>query len=171
MSTQSTQILNILIFCKAMVYFKLWAMLWLIVASSLSTLCSAYQHVCSFKSGLPSWGIAWYIDDTLIPELHLQRGVNYTFKVSGGKDHPFYITDSIVGGYSQVGNAIWSSDLFAIWHPNLVISINNELIEKLCLIFSSLMEKQCILEDLGVTDPKDSQVCVSKYVVMGCRLL
>ena len=55
--------------------------------------------------GLPGWGIAWYINDTLIPELVVQRGQNYTFIVYGGDDpsksasyHPFYITSSESGG-------------------------------------------------------------------------
>ena len=59
--------------------------------------------------GLPSWGIAWYINGILVPELHLKRGVAYTFRVAGGdnrsdgsKYHPLYITDSPKGGYEQV---------------------------------------------------------------------
>nr|XP_033323000.1 protein Skeletor, isoforms B/C isoform X1 [Megalopta genalis]XP_033323001.1 protein Skeletor, isoforms B/C isoform X2 [Megalopta genalis]XP_033323002.1 protein Skeletor, isoforms B/C isoform X1 [Megalopta genalis]XP_033323003.1 protein Skeletor, isoforms B/C isoform X1 [Megalopta genalis]XP_033323005.1 protein Skeletor, isoforms B/C isoform X1 [Megalopta genalis]XP_033323006.1 protein Skeletor, isoforms B/C isoform X1 [Megalopta genalis]XP_033323007.1 protein Skeletor, isoforms B/C isoform len=62
-------------------------------------------------TGLPSWGIAWYINDLLIPELTVERGKNYTFIVEGGKDptniasyHPFYITDSKEGGYDQKSN-------------------------------------------------------------------
>ena len=59
--------------------------------------------------GLPSWGIAWYVNGRLVPELHLKKGETYTFQVSGGTNaeegsmyHPFYITDSIEGGYGQV---------------------------------------------------------------------
>jgi hypothetical protein len=59
-------------------------------------------------SGLPSWGIAWYINDMLIPEIYVERGQTYTFIVEGGKDqtnparyHPFYITDSSEGGFGQ----------------------------------------------------------------------
>lgn len=59
--------------------------------------------------GLPSWGIAWYVNGILVPELHLKRGVTYTFRVGGGTDaaqgsmyHPFYITDNQEGGYGQV---------------------------------------------------------------------
>ncbi|XP_067928639.1 protein Skeletor, isoforms B/C-like [Watersipora subatra] len=62
-------------------------------------------------TGLPSWGIAWYINGVLIPELHLERGVSYTFLVGGGTDpsegsmyHPFYFTDSIKGGYATNSN-------------------------------------------------------------------
>lgn len=62
----------------------------------------------SAVTGEPSWGIAWYINDLLIPELYLERGQTYTFYVEGGDDktnparyHPFYITDSKEGGYGQ----------------------------------------------------------------------
>ena len=56
-------------------------------------------------SGLPGWGIAWYINNTLIPELVVERGKTYTFHVYGGDNpaedsnyHPFYITSSSSGG-------------------------------------------------------------------------
>lgn len=59
-------------------------------------------------TGLPSWGIAWYINDMLIPEIYVERGQTYTFVVEGGNDHtnparyhPFYITDNKEGGYGQ----------------------------------------------------------------------
>ena len=59
-------------------------------------------HVSTGRAG---WGIAWYINGTLIPELVVQRGQTYTFIVYGGDDegntakyHPFYITDSVNGG-------------------------------------------------------------------------
>lgn len=56
-------------------------------------------------TGRPSWGIAWWINGLLIPEIYVQRGETYTFIVEGGSDpgnpakyHPFYITDSAEGG-------------------------------------------------------------------------
>lgn len=56
----------------------------------------------------PSWGIAWYLNDKLIPELIVERGQTYTFVVEGGNEpanpakyHPFYITDSPEGGFLQ----------------------------------------------------------------------
>ena len=62
-------------------------------------------NVPLFLVGRPGWGIAWYINDTIIPELVVERGRNYKFLVYGGDDpadasnyHPFYITDSISGG-------------------------------------------------------------------------
>ncbi|PIK48345.1 hypothetical protein BSL78_14794, partial [Apostichopus japonicus] len=59
-------------------------------------------------AGQVGWGIAWFIDDKLIPEIHVERGKTYTFMVFGGDDvsvlgnyHPFYITNSKNGGYAQ----------------------------------------------------------------------
>lgn len=56
----------------------------------------------------PSWGISYYLNDLLIPELYVERGETYTFIVEGGKDpsqraryHPFYITTSDEGGIGQ----------------------------------------------------------------------
>ncbi|XP_018574993.1 protein Skeletor, isoforms B/C-like, partial [Anoplophora glabripennis] len=64
------------------------------------------------KKGYPAitghvgWGISWYINGLLIPEINVVRGKTYTFVVEGGHDsevsakyHPFYITDDSVGGY------------------------------------------------------------------------
>lgn len=57
-------------------------------------------------TGHVGWGISWYINGLLIPEIYLVRGKTYTFVVEGGADpdvpakyHPFYITDDAVGGY------------------------------------------------------------------------
>ncbi|XP_032523289.2 protein Skeletor, isoforms B/C isoform X3 [Danaus plexippus] len=59
-------------------------------------------------TGHPSWGIAWYINDQLIPEIYVERGKTYTFLVEGGDDrtnpakfHPLYISDSSEGGFGQ----------------------------------------------------------------------
>lgn len=64
------------------------------------------------KQGYPAitghvgWGISWYINGLLIPEINVVRGQTYTFVTEGGSDpeipakyHPFYITDDSVGGY------------------------------------------------------------------------
>ncbi|XP_059621426.1 protein Skeletor, isoforms B/C [Phlebotomus argentipes] len=64
------------------------------------------------KQGYPAitghvgWGISWYINGLLIPEINVVRGKTYTFVVEGGFDpdipakyHPFYITDDPIGGY------------------------------------------------------------------------
>ena len=63
------------------------------------------QHICS-NTGHVGWGIAWYINGLLIPEIYVTRGKTYTFVIEGGQDpsqpaayHPFYITDNPEGGY------------------------------------------------------------------------
>lgn len=59
-------------------------------------------------TGHVGWGISWYINGLLIPEINVVRGKTYTFVVEGGHDseipaqyHPFYITDDSVGGYEH----------------------------------------------------------------------
>ena len=56
-------------------------------------------------AGQAGWGIAWYINEILIPELVVERGRTYTFLVYGGDDpadnsnyHPFYLSSSVNGG-------------------------------------------------------------------------
>ena len=67
----------------------------------MCTCTITYHHT----TGRAGWGISWYINGTLIPELVVERGKTYTFIVEGGTDsndlsnyHPFYISDSIGGG-------------------------------------------------------------------------
>ncbi|TRY81057.1 hypothetical protein TCAL_09448 [Tigriopus californicus] len=57
-------------------------------------------------TGHVGWGIAWYVNGLLIPEIYVVRGKTYTFVIEGGLDpsqpagyHPFYITDDPEGGY------------------------------------------------------------------------
>ena len=64
-----------------------------------------YNLIFFIPAGLSGWGIAYYINDTLIPVLKVTRGVTYTFVIEAGDNandrpryHPFYITDSIEGG-------------------------------------------------------------------------
>ncbi|XP_033207466.1 protein Skeletor, isoforms B/C isoform X2 [Belonocnema kinseyi] len=59
-------------------------------------------------TGHVGWGISWYINGLLIPEIHVVRGKKYNFVVEGGQNpetparyHPFYITDDPVGGYQH----------------------------------------------------------------------
>ncbi|XP_067619850.1 protein Skeletor, isoforms B/C isoform X2 [Eurosta solidaginis] len=66
------------------------------------------KHGYSAITGHVGWGISWYINGLLIPEIHVLRGKTYTFVVEGGTDvdtpakyHPFYITDDPVGGYEH----------------------------------------------------------------------
>ena len=64
------------------------------------------SYLCNGKPvGQAGWGIAWYINNTLVPELVVERGRTYTFLVYGGNVpaddsnyHPFYITNSMNGG-------------------------------------------------------------------------
>lgn len=63
-------------------------------------------------TGYPTTGECWYINGLLVPEIHVQRGRTYTFRVEGGNNphnaryyHPLYITDSPVGGYARLTDA------------------------------------------------------------------
>jgi DOMON domain len=60
-------------------------------------------------TGNSPWGIAWYLNGNLIPQMVMERGTTYNFLVNGGVDpsddsnyHPFYLTDSSRGGYFQL---------------------------------------------------------------------
>lgn len=60
-------------------------------------------------TGNQAWGIAWYLNGLLIPEMVMQRGTTYTFRVNGGDEpdnnsrfHPFYLTTSASGGYATL---------------------------------------------------------------------
>mmetsp|Transcript_8361 Transcript_8361/g.26693 ORF Transcript_8361/g.26693 Transcript_8361/m.26693 type:complete len:703 (-) Transcript_8361:14-2122(-) len=46
----------------------------------------------------PGWGIVFLVDGMETPELVVRRGATYTFTVAATKEHPFYVTDSVVGG-------------------------------------------------------------------------
>ncbi|XP_074605545.1 protein Skeletor, isoforms B/C-like [Brevipalpus obovatus] len=59
-------------------------------------------------TGKIGWGISWYINGLVIPEITVERGKTYTFIVEGGNDkihgarrHPLYITDSPEGGFDH----------------------------------------------------------------------
>ncbi|XP_015517045.2 protein Skeletor, isoforms B/C isoform X1 [Neodiprion lecontei] len=66
------------------------------------------KHGYPAITGHVGWGISWYINGLLIPEINVVRGKKYTFVVEGGSDpevparyHPFYITDDPIGGYQH----------------------------------------------------------------------
>ncbi|XP_076165235.1 DM13 and DOMON_DOH domain-containing protein skeletor isoform X2 [Ptiloglossa arizonensis] len=66
------------------------------------------KHGYPAITGHVGWGIAWYINGLLIPEINVVRGNKYSFVVEGGENpdapalyHPFYITDDPVGGYQH----------------------------------------------------------------------
>lgn len=76
-------------------------------ASSVDTgHTKGYSYNDGDVTGHVGWGIAWYINGLLVPEVVLVRGRRYTFVVEGGVDpavparyHPFYITNDPIGGY------------------------------------------------------------------------
>lgn len=66
------------------------------------------KHGYPAITGHVGWGISWYINGLLIPEINVVRGKTYTFVTEAGYDpefpakyHPFYITDDPVGGYEH----------------------------------------------------------------------
>ena len=68
--------------------------------------CSLLHMPQSLPPGTAGWGISWYMNGMLIPNITVYRGTTYTFTVEGGSDptnpaqyHPFYITSSSSGGY------------------------------------------------------------------------
>nr|CAD7590122.1 unnamed protein product [Timema genevievae] len=75
------------------------------LSTNIRTLFVDLSLVCQGHVG---WGISWYINGLLIPEINVVRGKTYSFVVEGGLDpevparyHPFYITDDPVGGYEH----------------------------------------------------------------------
>ena len=88
--------------------------------------CVTYNVLNFVHKGKVGWGIAWYINDLLIPEITVQRGTTYTFNIFGGDDqamsaqyHPFYITDDAEGGYAQKTAA---EQAVSFVHTNLICS-------------------------------------------------
>ncbi|XP_067933767.1 protein Skeletor, isoforms B/C-like isoform X1 [Watersipora subatra] len=119
-------------------------------------------------TGLPSWGIAWYINGLLVPELHLKRGVSYTFKVAGGTDsreasryHPFYFTDSPEGGYGQSGEGNIYEGMVAEELQNFAVGdycewkFNIEAEDKIYQCFEELQKDlylECVNDSIGYTE-------------------
>ncbi|KAI6661625.1 Protein Skeletor, isoforms B/C [Oopsacas minuta] len=63
-------------------------------------------------TGKDGWGIAWYLNGYLIPEVYVLRGTTVRFYVNGGNDpddsasyHPLYITSSNEGGINVLQEA------------------------------------------------------------------
>ena len=121
------------------------------------------------SSGRPGWGIAWFINDTIIPELVVERGRNYKFLVYGGDDpadasnyHPFYITDSISGGRllnSQEERAV-SNKLSSI--------IINSCSRKMQLIFWYL--ESCMSTDSTLNNYNMTSIFEQVYNIEGLPL-
>ncbi len=84
-------------------------------------------------TGQISWGIAWYINDWLAPIIEMKRGTTYTFTVYGGDDpspsnaavyHPFYITSSPFGGYSQINATERAKETVYAGIENIVLGVD-----------------------------------------------
>uniref|UniRef100_A0A8D8ZRQ2 Protein Skeletor, isoforms B/C n=1 Tax=Cacopsylla melanoneura TaxID=428564 RepID=A0A8D8ZRQ2_9HEMI len=67
-------------------------------------------------TGMPSSGLAWYINGHLIPEVWLQRGVTYAIHVYGGNNphsaeyyNPLVITDEPHGGIEKLTESAQSN--------------------------------------------------------------
>ena len=63
-------------------------------------------------TGQDGWGIAWFLNGLLIPEVYVLRGTTVRFYVNGGVNpsnaaeyHPFYITSSSEGGIKSLADA------------------------------------------------------------------
>lgn len=80
------------------------------------------------STGQSGWGNSIYLNGTLIPRLRVQRGNTYTFICETGNDpdpltpgggnyHPFYITDSRVGGRLTGGTSsvsLWGVEIMKL---------------------------------------------------------
>lgn len=69
-------------------------------------------------TGKDGWGISWYLNGLLVPEVYVLRGSTVSFEVYGGDDptqpanyHPLYITSSDEGGIA--GGAPSDETVFA----------------------------------------------------------
>ena len=75
-------------------------------------------HGYSAITGRNGWGISWYLNGLLVPEVYILRGSTVSFEVYGGNDpahgeryHPLYITSSDEGGLT--GGALPGETVFA----------------------------------------------------------
>ena len=75
-------------------------------------------HGYSAITGKDGWGISWYLNGLLVPEVYILRGSTVSFEVYGGNDpssaasyHPLYITSSDEGGIA--GGAPSGETVFA----------------------------------------------------------
>lgn len=70
---------------------------------------NVFYSLCDLHdTGKISWGIAYYVNGELIPELTLKRGETYTFIIRTGNDpnnsaeyHPVYLSTDEIGGFAQ----------------------------------------------------------------------
>ena len=137
--------------------------------------------------GQAGWGIAWFINGSLIPELVVQRGRNYTFIVEGGDNpnilsiyHPFYITDSITGGRLRTSNDTRAVRILRIqsqlWHPMSVLYIMIHIVvhyELLCFCSSVVhyRTRMCMLDLTEIERPLVRSTLLLAFIRLSHRLL
>ena len=138
--------------------------------------------------GQAGWGIAWFINGSLIPELVVQRGRNYTFIVEGGDNpnmlsiyHPFYITDSITGGRLRASNDTRAVRILRIqsqlWHPMSVLYIMIHIVmhyELICFCSSVVhfRMRMCMLDLTEIERPLvRSTLLLFSFIRLSHRLL
>ena len=93
-------------------------------------------------TGRVGWGIAWYLNGLLIPEVYVLRGTTVTFHVNGGEDptdsalyHPFYITDSSEGGINvlaQAGESITENVVAGLDYNPITKTVSNLTVGPYC---------------------------------------
>lgn len=106
-------------------------------------------------TGHVGWGISWYINGLLIPEINVVRGKTYTFVVEGGFDpevpakyHPFYITDDPVGGYEYKTAEEKKVSVLAYWFRFFFGNLLSEFCRLLeYLLALTRISNQSVLED------------------------
>jgi len=72
----------------------------------------------------PSWGVSWRMNGKPTPVIKARRGVTLTFNVRGTDQHPFYITNSLVGGNSSATEVVYAGgpDSFGTDYKPYVVS-------------------------------------------------
>ena len=93
-------------------------------------------------TGKDGWGIAWYLNGRLIPEIYVLRGTTVKFFVNGGDDpsnsaqyHPFYLTSSDEGGVftlAQAGLAVTETVYAGLEHNQSSGEITNLSVGPYC---------------------------------------
>ena len=93
-------------------------------------------------TGRSGWGIAWYLNGLLIPEVYVLRGTTVTFFVNGGEDpadsasyHPFYITNSYQGGINvlaQANQSITETVIAGLDYNSVTDTISNLTVGPYC---------------------------------------
>ena len=60
----------------------------------------------------PGWGLSFHLNGFETPVVRVTRGRSYRFTIMAGETHPFYITDTIIGGGARIwgeghGKTLW----------------------------------------------------------------